>query len=102
MGKINSKQKGKQGELQFVHLLKDNGYDAHRSQQYSGANADADVESDLPFHFEVKRVEKLNIDKAMQQAINDSDERAPVVAHRKNRKDWLITMRFDDWIKLVK
>jgi len=102
MSKINSKQKGKKGELEFVHKLKDNGFDAHRSQQFSGADADADVESDLPFHFEVKRVERLNIDKAIEQAIRDCDERTPVVAHRKNRKDWLITMKFDDWIELIK
>lgn len=98
----NSKQKGKRGELEFSHLLKDNGYFARRSQQYMGTENTADITSDLPFHFEVKRVERLNLSKAMQQAVDDSNDNLPVVAHRKNREDWLITMQFKDWIELVK
>jgi len=102
MSKINSKQKGKKGELEFSHLLKDNGFDARRGQQYSGTETTADIISELPYHFEVKRVERLNIDKAMEQAVEDCGDGTPVVAHRKNRKDWLITMKFDDWIEVVK
>lgn len=98
----NSNSKGKRGEREFANLLKDNGYFARRSQQYQGTENSADITSELPFHFEVKRVEKLNLSKAMIQAISDSDDNLPVVAHRKNREDWLITMQFKDWIKLVK
>lgn len=98
----NSNSKGKRGEREFANLLKDNGYFARRTQQYSGTEGTSDVTSELPFHFEVKRVERLNLSKAMEQAINDSDDNLPVVAHRKNREDWLITMQFKDWIKLVK
>ena len=96
---INSKQKGKRGELEFAHLLEDYGFSARRGQQYSGTETTADIISDLPHHFEVKRVKRLNLSKAMKQAIDDSGGNLPVVAHRKNNENWLITIRFEDWIK---
>src|SRR5690606_100465 len=49
-----------------------------------------------------KRVERLNIYDAMEQSVRDAKDKVPVVAHRKNRKGWLITMRAEDWIELVK
>lgn len=100
--KINGNAKGKKGELEFAHLLEDNGFKARRGQQYSGTETTADIISELPYHFEVKRVERLNIDKAIEQAIKDCGDNIPVVAHRKNHKDWLITMKFDDWIQIIK
>lgn len=101
---INSNSKGKRGEREFANLLKKHGYEeSRRTQQYSGTEGTSDVTSErLPHHIEVKRVEKLNLSKAMQQAIDDSDGNLPIVAHRKNHEDWLITMRFSDWIKDMK
>lgn len=52
-------------------------------------------------HIEVKRVQALNIDEAMEQAKRDSKgEQLPAVFHRKNNKKWKVTMELDDWIKL--
>lgn len=99
--KINSRNKGAEGERKLANLLKSYGYDARRGQQYSGANGDADVVGLPGVHIECKRVERLNIDKAMEQSIGDArDNELPVVMHRKNRKKWLVTMKLDDWIKL--
>lgn len=98
---INSKQKGKYGELELAHILKKYGYDARRSVQYSGANGDADVVGLDGIHIECKRVERLNIDSAMEQSIRDAREgEMPVVMHRKNRKGWLVTMTLDDFMKM--
>lgn len=98
---INSKQKGKYGELELVHTLKKYGYDARRSVQYSGANGDADVVGLDGIHIECKRVERLNIDLAMEQSIRDAREgEMPVVMHRKNRKGWLVTLTLDDFMKM--
>ena len=104
MAKINSKQKGKVGELEFSNLCKEHGFKkVRRSQQYAGINNDADVVGLPGMHIEVKRVERLNISKAVKQAIRDkADDEIPIVAHRKNREDWLITMTADDWFKLYK
>lgn len=40
---MNSREKGKRGELELAKLLRDCGFDTRRGQQYSGANGDADV-----------------------------------------------------------
>ena len=100
---INSKQKGKTGELELAHLLRDHGYDCRRSEQYCGKAGDADVIGLPTIHIECKRNEKLNIDNAIEQAISDAKNGdIPTVFHRKNRKPWLVTMRFDDWIEMYK
>ena len=100
---MNSRTKGKRGELEAAHIFKKHGYDARRGQQFAGINGDADVVG-LPYiHLEIKRVEKLNVDDALQQSIRDArDAEIPVVMHRKNRTEWKITMLFDDWINMYK
>lgn len=98
---MNSRQKGARGERELSRLLRQYGYESRRGQQYSGANGDADVIGLPGVHIECKRVERLNISEAMQQAQRDAREgEAPAVFHRKNREQWLVTMPFDDWIKL--
>ena len=49
----------------------------------------------------VKAVERLNVNQAMAQAVADAGEKTPVVAHKRNRGDWLVTMRASDWFKMV-
>ncbi len=104
MSKINSKNKGASGERELANLLKDYGFeDARRGQQYCGANGDADVVGLEGVHIECKRVEKLNLDKAYEQAMNDAkEEEIPVVIHRKNRQEWKVTLSLDDFITLYK
>lgn len=96
----NSRAKGARGERELAHVLQEYGYDTRRGQQYCGANGDADVVGLPNIHIECKRVEKLNIDKAMQQAMDDCPENeVPVVMHRKDRQRWLVTMTMDEWMK---
>jgi hypothetical protein len=79
------------------------GYSARRGQQFSGSSDSPDVVcADLPsLHFEVKTVERLNLHDAMAQAVEDADGKIPVVAHTRNRGDWMVTMRAADWFKLL-
>lgn len=100
---MNSRQKGARGERELAELLRAYGYDARRGQQYSGANGDADVTGIDGFHIECKRVEQLNIYKAMEQSERDAREgEIPIVCHRKDRKGWLVTIRFDDFMGVIK
>ena len=102
-GCMNSKQKGKRGELELAHKLQDYGYDARRSQQFAGINGDADVVGLPGIHCEVKRVEKLNLYDAMAQSKRDAKENEkPVVFHRKNNSEWLVTLRFDDFMEIYR
>ena len=100
---INSKDKGRRGEAELARKLREYGYDTRRGQQFCGANGDADVVG-LPFiHIECKRVERLNIEDAMAQSKHDAREgEIPVVMHRKNNCEWLVTMRLIDWMELYR
>lgn len=100
---MNSRNKGAAGERELAAVLREYGFDARRGQQYCGANGDADVVGLPGVHIECKRVEKLNIDNAIEQAISDSkDNEMPAVFHRKNRKKWLVTISLEDFMKLYK
>lgn len=113
---INSRRKGKVGENEIAHILQGYGYETRRGQQFSGANGDADVEGLPGIHIECKRTERLNIDKALQQAIRDNyaDELKqgkkliPAVFHRSNddrKKDstkgtWKVTLTLKDFMEI--
>lgn len=100
---MNSRDKGCRGEREFAGICKEEGYDgARRGQQFNGLDGN-DVIGLPGIHVEVKRVERLNIETAMAQSIRDAKaDEIPIVAHRKNREKWLITMQADDWFKLYR
>ena len=88
---INSRNKGKRGELEAAKAVNEAlGIAARRGQQFSGLEGE-DIVTDLDgVHFEVKRTERLSIYKAMDQASMDAGVNdVPVVLHRKNHEQWL-------------
>ena len=98
---MNSRDKGKRGELELAGKLRHYGFDARRGQQYCGANGDADVVGLIGIHIECKRVEHLNLYDAISQAKHDVKiEELPAVFHRKNNCKWLVTMELGDWMEL--
>ena len=99
----NSRANGKRGELELAKVLLEHGYQARRTQQYSGTEGTSDVVGLPGLHIECKRVERLNIDDAMLQARTDANkEDKPGVFHRRNGGEWLVTMRLDDWVELYR
>lgn len=103
---MNSREKGKRGERRWRDVLREAGFlKAHRGAQYHGGPDSPDVQCpELPgLHFEVKAVERLNVWEAMVQAVHDAGTaKTPVVAHTRNRSGWLVTMRAEDWLDLVR
>lgn len=100
---MNSRMKGKRGELELARALRTLGYDCRRGQQYSGKNGDADVVGLPGIHIECKRVERLNLTEAMKQAKRDAlPGEFPVVFHRRNDEPWLVTMPLGDWIEIYR
>lgn len=101
-----SKAKGARFELEIAHYFKDHGFpDAHRTAQHCGKTGDAgDVEGVPHLHVECKHVEKLNLYNAYHQAVRDNNAKnagdIPVVIHKKNREETLITLSLDDFIKI--
>ena len=103
---VHSKNKGKAFELKVSHMIKDFGFAARRGQQFQGTPESPDIISELPFNFECKAVEKLNLWDAWEQAKSDSGaSEMPAVVFKRNRSDILICMEFSDllgimvWIK---
>lgn len=98
---MDSRQKGKKGELELSHVLQEYGYTARRGQQFSGKNGDADVVGLPGIHIECKRVERLDLEKAYAQAVADArNGEVPAVFHRKNRKPWMVTVSLEDFMRL--
>ena len=101
---VNSNRKGKAGERELSKLFRSYGFEgARRSQQFAGINNDADVVGLPHVHVECKRVERLNIHDASEQTIRDKrEEELGIVAHRKDRTQWLVTMTLDEWMEIYK
>lgn len=98
---MKSQRKGRQGEIELSKILNDYGIPA-RPGNALNFGTEPDIVGIDGIHAEVKRVEKLNVPAAMQQAINDSQRFGgmPALFHRRNRGDWLVTMRLGEWLRL--
>ena len=98
---INSRQKGARFERTLAGRLREYGYDCRRGQQYSGANGDADVVGLPGIHIEAKAVERLNLYDAMAQSKRDARAgEMPVVMHKKNNCNILVTMELSDFMTI--
>jgi hypothetical protein len=121
---VNSREKGKRGERAWRDELRANGYMARRGQQFAGSPDSPDVvcEELSWLHFEVKAVERLNIEEAMEQARRDCRgqshgasvdgvdgartgvraEKVPIVAHRRSFRPWLVTMEAETFFQFLR
>ena len=97
-----SRNKGANAERELANILKDMGFDVRRGYVFQH---ESDIVGLKGIHPEVKRVEKLNIEKAMEQAAIEAIKRGdgvPTVFHRRDRGEWLVTMRLDEWVDLYR
>lgn len=103
---INSKQKGARFERELAGRFRDYGYDeSRRTAQYCGNTGDASDVVGLPgIHIEAKHQEQMRLYDWMEQAKRDSkgSGNIPVVFHKKNRAEILVTMRFDDFMNIYR
>jgi hypothetical protein len=127
MGK-RSRDKGKRGELEACEALKDVWPGLQRTYHQARAGSDApDIDGPgCGFWLEVKRTERLNIHEAMEQALTASmqwhevgsmrigrsrvfslepappeQRRPPAIVHKRNRGEWLVTVRARDLARLM-
>lgn len=100
---INSRRKGKNGELAFAKLLSEHGVPARRGQQFRGGADSPDILCDLPFHFEIKNTERLQLEAAYAQAVADCPaDKTPAIAHKRNRGEWMITLKASHFLALLR
>jgi hypothetical protein len=99
----NSRQKGKRGELEAAETLRRLfSWNTRRTQQFKGTSDSSDVEvSETPDAFwEVKREERLNVFTALETAVAQAGDKLPILMHRRNNTDWLVTVRVADLARL--
>ena len=101
---MNSKQKGKRGELEVAKILQKHGYDARRTAQYCGNTGEAaDVIGLDGFHIEVKRAEATKIwDWIAQAEMDHRADTVPIVVFRKNGESWKVVLDFEAFLNLLK
>lgn len=101
-----SREKGKRGERKWRDALRDAGFRAERTgwMQSRGGSADLpDVQSeDLNIHFEVKTVEALRLNDALNQAQQDADGKPVAVVWQPSRRESVICMPASDWVRCVR
>jgi len=98
-----SRQKGKRGELELAHKLAELFGEARRGRQYSGIEGRDVVVETLPgVHWECKRVERFKLYPALDQAIEDAGDEIPVVAHRRNAREWVVCIRLSDLLRFLR
>lgn len=99
---MNSRQKGAAGEREWAKYLRDmfGLKDARRGVQFQGSSDSPDCTGAWAgTHTEVKRVERFDPYKWIDQAVNDAGQSLiPYVAHRQNGQQWLITIRAGDLV----
>ena len=106
MGKMQ-REKGKRFERTLASRFREHGYDARRTAQYCGKTGDASDVVGLPgIHVEAKHVEKMQLYEWMAQAKRDAEAggkgNLPVVFHKKNNAEILVSMELDDWMNLYR
>lgn len=97
-----SKNKGAQFERKVANILKSRGFLARRAVQFDGI-LEHDLKVDIPFNFECKAVERLDLYSAYAQAVGDSEksETTPVVIHKKNNHVPLVSLALTDFIDIL-
>lgn len=102
---VNSRQKGKRGELELCQSLRELfGWDVQRAVQYNGNAGDSDlIIKQVPEIFvECKRVQSLNLSKAMEIAVAQAGKKLPLIFHRKDREEWMVTLPLKDLLSAAR
>lgn len=100
-----SRRKGKTGELEVVNFLKERGLRAQRTAplQAAGGTGDADVLGVEGCHLEVKRCERVEIDKwCAQVELASKPADIPCVVWRRSHQPWRVALPLEDFLDLVK
>lgn len=100
-----SRRKGGVGEREVVALLRQHGWG--RAERTSNGRAQAG-KGDIAggpegVHIEVKRVEKLNVSKALAQIDRDAGPHdLPLLLHRSSNQPWLATLPAEELLALLR
>lgn len=102
MGRMQ-REKGKAGERQAAKAWAEVfGGAARRTAQVKGTldSPDIKIEHD-GLHPEVKWRQKMQLYQWLEETIAEAEGKVPIVIHRKNNAEWLLTMRLSDAKRFV-
>ena len=98
-----SRRKGANAELELSKIFRETfGLDVRRGYTF---HHESDMVGLDGIHPEVKRVEKLNIHKAMEQAKQESEKRKdgkPAVFFRRDRGEWLVCIQLPVFVEMYR
>lgn len=99
---MNVREKGARGERLLAKELREYGYEAERGCQHAGGKDSPDIKSNMHgVHWEAKNTEKLRLYEAIAQSKRDAGkDEIPLVAHKRNREPWYVTLPLDGFMKL--
>ena len=96
-----SRTKGKNAELEIVHILRDfYGYPVRRGKVFYH---ESDVVGLPGIHIEVKRREPIALRDAMAQAVREArirEDGAPTVFARADRRPWIVCSLYNDLARM--
>ena len=102
-----SRDKGKSGELEVVHLLRQWFPDAERNLTETREGQGIDIMNTAPFGIQVKRYADVApnvVTKAWNEAVDGVDNhtgpevKCPIVLHRSDRQPWQLTISQNDLV----
>ena len=96
-----SRVKGATAEREIVAILKEHGFDCHRTP-HSGALEwmPGDV-TGTPWFIEVKRCEALRIPEWMNKATEQADGKPALLLFRRSREPWRVCVDLDEFLKIL-
>ena len=99
-----SRRKGKRQESEVDEALTAEGSDARPGAQPRGGPDSPDVLCpSLPaIHFEARRYERLSLYDAVGQARCEDGGKLPIIAHRRNRHEWLAILPLADLLTILR
>lgn len=100
-----SRRKGAVAEREIVHILEGKGLKAQRTaplQAAPGTSEDADVIGVEGHYLEIRRRERVEIDKwCAETELAAPTTQVPCVVWRKTRQPWRVALPLDDFLDLV-
>jgi hypothetical protein len=100
---VNSRRKGKRGELLAAALLREHGFhDARRGKQYSGDESAPDVIGIPNYHLEIKNCERGSLHDWLRQAHADCGLNTPIVLHKRKRSEWVAILDAGTLLNLIR
>jgi hypothetical protein len=98
-----SKNKGNRAELEVQKIAQAHGFDGCRRNFGSGSRGGGDLIGIPGVSIECKRVEKLNVHAAFEQASRAAQPtETPVVAFRRSHGPWLAVLELSELMALLK